>query len=130
MLTFIVGLSSFITAHDIKFFRIPSSLVSLLGGIGFYLHGLTHLHSFILSSLIALIAHYGPREPYIGKGDIKFMAAASLFIPFSFLDIFFTIMGITGVISGLYSIKYKGESYFPFAPSISFALIYVILLAG
>lgn len=64
----------------------------------------------------------------LGFGDIKFFAAAGLWLSFAALPIFLIISGLGGILLGLVWKKATGESAFPFGPALIIAFTVCLCL--
>jgi leader peptidase (prepilin peptidase)/N-methyltransferase len=58
----------------------------------------------------------------LGLGDVKFFAAAGLWLPVMLIPYFLFAAGLIGAVMGLLWKKFVGEKEFPFAPALCFAL--------
>lgn len=85
---------------------------------GGFAWGLSGLMTFLL------------KKQALGFGDVKFFAAAGLWLGFSALPLFLIIAGLCGVVIGLIWRVYQGKGAFPFGPALIASLYICILLNG
>lgn len=81
--------------------------------------------------LFGLILHYGffffTKKQGIGVDDLKFFAVAGLMIGIDQMMIFMILSGILGTVFGLFWIRLKKDSTFPFAPALVAAFLICVL---
>ncbi len=130
MISLIVSLASYISLKDIECFRIPNVFVCIIALCGFIEKGFVNLYSILFLLTFSFLFHYIPKTPKIGKGDIKYITSVGFFIPISYLSLFCIVTGMSAIIISYYFCNKNNSKFLPFAPSISFGLISVILLAG
>jgi leader peptidase (prepilin peptidase)/N-methyltransferase len=63
----------------------------------------------------------------LGLGDVKFLAAAGLWLQFNTAPWFLALAGCIGVAFGLLQRRFGGGKEFPFAPSLCIALAVCVL---
>ncbi len=132
-----IGLLPAIAIIDLEFGIIPDGLNILLGIFGLWWVGASKgnypLALIIGGSMLAvglfcaLIYSRWRKQEMLGLGDVKFLAAAGLWLQFSTAPWFLALAGLIGVIFGLVQKKLGGDKQFPFAPSLCLALVICVL---
>jgi leader peptidase (prepilin peptidase)/N-methyltransferase len=69
------------------------------------------------------------RKEVLGLGDVKFFAAAGMWLPVMMIPWFLALSGLLGVGLGLAWQKWKKEEIFPFAPALCLALAFCVLFS-
>lgn len=126
-----LGLLPAIALVDFAFGLIPDELTIMLAITGFLW---TAISGDIFMGLVASAALLGlglllalgyskwrGRE-MLGLGDVKFFAAAGLWLPLAMAPWFLALSGIIGVVVGTAWQRVFGEKEFPFAPALCSAL--------
>jgi leader peptidase (prepilin peptidase) / N-methyltransferase len=132
-----LGLLPAIAIVDMMFGIIPDGMNISLAALGIlyltfgdssFFHGLL---SFAIMLFIGLAFAFGYSRwrgrDMLGLGDVKFMAAASLWLSFQDIPIFLLISGLCGIVFGLCWRRFGGNAEFPFAPSLAAALTLCLL---
>jgi len=83
---------------------------------------------FVLAYLLTWGMSALLKKQAMGGGDIKFFAAAGLWLGPMVLPLFMMLSGGLGVIFGLISRKITGREYFPFGPALIVAFIICLLM--
>jgi len=127
-----IGLLAAITLIDLAFGVIPDELnltlallgiVSLLLGQGDIFLGLVASAGLLGLSLLLAIGYSKLRgREMLGLGDVKFFAAAGLWIPLMMIPWFLVAAGVIGVIIGSLWKFFTKNSEFPFAPALCLSL--------
>ncbi len=129
MIYIVLGLLSTISIVDIKRLYIPDSLLialALLALINGGDWGAMFLSAVVLGGLGVLLRQaYVVKDklPALGLGDCKMLFVCGLWLQPTMIPAFLIIAGLCGVITGIvwYYLDYGDR--FPFAPSISLALL-------
>ena len=127
-----------IVASDLETFIIPDEMVILLAVLGILWRHLVMpgwgqalagamLGAGLTLGLRALFILLR-RKQGLGLGDVKFIAAAGIWIGVAGLSWLLIIGGCLGVVFGLLWQAKMGKKYFPFGPSLAVALYAIILL--
>lgn len=132
-----LGLLPAIALIDFSFGIIPDGLNLLLGlcGIGWaFSHGDIFI-GMIMSALLlclglGLALGYSKLrgKEMLGIGDVKFFAAAGLWLPLEYGPPFLFGAGLFGILFSLAWRRISGEKEFPFAPALCFSLALCILV--
>lgn len=128
-----LGLLPAIAIIDLLFGIIPdwfNSVLALLG-FGWLLAGGGELTIGLMMGglllLLGLLMAYGyswlRRKEMLGLGDVKFFAAAGLWLQMTTLIWFLIIAGFLGAINGLVWKRVMGSEQSPFAPALCLSLI-------
>lgn len=127
-----LGLLPAIALTDLAFGLIPDELNLALGLLGLtsLILGEGDLFMALIGSagllglglLLAIVYSKWRGREMLGLGDVKFFAAAGLWLPAMLIPWFLFISGLLGAILGLLWKKFIGEKEFPFAPALSLAL--------
>lgn len=127
-----LGLLPAITLVDLAFGLIPDGLNLALGFFGLLglLMGGGDLFMGIIGSaglmglglLLAILYSKLRGREMLGLGDVKFFAAAGLWLPIMLIPWFLFIAGLIGIVTGLLWKHYLGEKEFPFAPALCLSL--------
>lgn len=130
--TLALGLLVAIAMIDLAFGLIPDELnlvLALLGlaalllGQGDLFLGLVGSAGLLGLGLLLAIGYSKLRgREMLGLGDVKFFAAAGLWIPLMIIPWFLFIAGLLGAILGLVWRHFSGEKEFPFAPALCASL--------
>lgn len=104
------------TGHNLFALQLPVALMNMAVYSGL---------AMIIRWVFLLIMKKDP----LGGGDIKFFAAAGIWLSFSQLPVFMFISGFSGVIIGIIWKKTTGEETFPFGPALILAFISCLLLS-
>lgn len=133
---------------DLKHKILPNILVLILMALGLLrLAALIMTHDTITEALLMRYlggaALYGVfayalgwitskvlNKPALGMGDVKFFAAAGLWLGISQLATFCILSGVLGVVLGLFWQKIKKETVFPFGPALILAFITLLWFGG
>ncbi|MEZ5813226.1 MAG: prepilin peptidase [Alphaproteobacteria bacterium] len=132
---------------DVRSKILPNNLVAVLGVIGiFYRFWPAYIQAgyetqiieygggaFVYAAFIWIVGWAMQkflRKPVLGMGDVKFFAAAGLWLGISNLGTFCMLSGVFGVIFGLFWRKIKGEAAFPFGPALIISFFVLLLLDG
>lgn len=128
-----VGLLPAIAMVDLLFGIIPNAFNILLGlfGFGWLLSGGGEITIGLMMAgimlLLGLLLAYGyswlRRKEMLGLGDVKFFAAAGLWLEISTLIWFLIIAGFMGALNGLLWKKVMGSDQSPFAPALCLSLL-------
>lgn len=140
-----------IIAIDLEHYIIPDALniaLAVFGVLAFILAGLgaDDMRAYIMEyapRMLAGVLIYGgmawglraifgwlmKREP-LGLGDVKFFAAAGLWLGFELLPAFLMISGVGGIVLGLIWRAATGSREFPFGPSLVLAFTVCLLWRG
>ena len=129
VLNLTVGLAGVaaIAAASVFAFDAPSHLVSMLGqglGAAILYGGLAWGLRFLFLKLM--------RKEALGLGDVKFFAAAGVWLGLSpdALAAFLMLSGVFGVVIALVWRKATGEAEFPFGPALIASFLAVLLWRG
>jgi prepilin signal peptidase PulO-like enzyme (type II secretory pathway) len=132
-----VGLLPAIAMIDLLFGIIPDWFNLLLAALGmaWLLAGGGQLTIGLMMSgillLLGLLMVYGyswvRRKEMLGLGDVKFFAAAGLWLQITTLFWFLIIAGVFGVINGLLWKRLTGTEQSPFAPALCLSLLGCLL---
>ncbi len=127
-----LGLLPAIALVDLSFGVIPDEmnfalgffgLIGLLTGGGNIFLALVGLAALLGLGLFLAIAYSKWRgREMLGLGDVKFFAAAAIWLPLMLLPWFLFLAGIFGAIMGLLWKRFVGEKEFPFAPALCLSL--------
>jgi leader peptidase (prepilin peptidase)/N-methyltransferase len=132
---------------DIRSKILPNNLVAALGAIGIFYR---FWPAYIPAGYEIQIIEYGGgalvyaafiwivgwvmqkfmRKPALGMGDVKFFAAAGLWLGASNFGTFCILSGLFGVVFGLFWRKIRGEDAFPFGPALIVSFFVLLLLDG
>lgn len=124
---------------DVRSHIIPDALNALLAWLAVYYLALTLPITFwwwhaasagVLGGLGAFFA--GPyskwrKRDMLGWGDVKFFAAAGLWLPLPLISMFLTLAGVFGVIGALIYRAKTGQAETPFAPALCLSLWLTVL---
>jgi prepilin signal peptidase PulO-like enzyme (type II secretory pathway) len=131
-LAFGLGLLPSIALIDIHFGIIPDELNLLialdgilwllLGGGDFYLGMMTAAILLGLGLFLALVYSRWRGREMLGLGDVKFFAAAGLWLRPDTAAWFLAIAGLCGVVTSYLWKRAGGDKELPFAPGLCFAL--------
>ncbi len=127
-----LGLLPAIAMIDLAFGIIPDGLnitLGLLGVTGLIL-GQGDLFMGLVGSagllgmglLLAIVYSKWRGREMLGLGDVKFFAAAGLWLPAMMIPWFLIIAGLLGAAMGLFWKHMSGAKEFPFAPALCLAL--------
>ncbi|MFT6077790.1 MAG: leader peptidase (prepilin peptidase)/N-methyltransferase [Myxococcota bacterium] len=94
-------------------------------GIGYYF--LSSVGFVIFGLILRYGFYFVTKKEGIGIDDIKFLAPAGLLLGFDNALIFMTLSGIFGMIFGPLWMRLKKDDTFPFAPSITTALLFCLI---
>ncbi|MCL2469958.1 MAG: A24 family peptidase [Alphaproteobacteria bacterium] len=98
-------------------------LIGLLVGDGDVYFGLINAAGLLgLGLLLALVYSKWRGQEMLGLGDVKFLAAAGLWLPFMQIPWFLLASGIAGIAMGVLWRFLTGEKTFPFAPALCLSL--------
>jgi len=132
-----LGLLPAIAVIDLLFGIIPDGFNLLLAllGLGWLMAGGAELTVALMISgvmlLLGLLLAYGyswlRRKDMLGLGDVKFFAAAGLWLQPALLPSFLMGAGLLGVISGLIWKRVTGNAQSPFAPALCVSLLGCLL---
>lgn len=127
-----LGLLVAIAFIDLAFGIIPDGLnislaalglIALLMGDGdVYLHLIGMAGLLGLGLLLAITYSKFRKKEMLGLGDVKFFAAAGLWLPITMIPWFLVAAGVIGVLLGLLCRYITGEEEFPFAPALCLSL--------
>jgi len=127
-----LGLLPAIALIDLAFGLIPDELNILLGffgllslilGEGDVFMGLIGAAGLLGLGLLLAIGYSKWRgQEMLGLGDVKFFAAAGLWLPVMLIPWFLFASGVIGAILGLLWKKFVGTKEFPFAPALCLTL--------
>lgn len=127
-----LGLLPAMAMIDLAFGIIPDELNVLLAlfglaaliiGEGDVFMGLVGSAGLLGLGLLLAIGYSKLRgKEMLGLGDVKFFAAAGLWLPVMVIPWFLVISGFLGVVLGLIWKYFVGEKEFPFAPALCVAL--------
>lgn len=127
-----LGLLPAIALIDLSFGLIPDELnialgllgvISLIIGEGDVFMGLVGSAGLLGLGLLLAIGYSKWRgREMLGLGDVKFFAAAGVWLPAMLIPWFLLAAGLLGIIVGFVWKKISGEKEFPFAPALSLAL--------
>ncbi len=135
-LAFGLGILPGITLVDLTFGVIPDELNLALGlaglatliGTGEVFTGLiTSAGLLALGLILALVYSEWRGREMLGLGDVKFFAAAGLWLPMEFAPWFLGLAGVVGMIFGILWKRRGGGHEFPFAPALCVALAVCVL---
>lgn len=151
-LFFILALTPFLLALlviDLEKMILPNALVFIVGAIGFFYMIYTSFFVTSLSQKLYLVDHvigfflYGGvswflgwfmskllKKDALGFGDVKFFAAAGIWLGVSSLSVFCFFAGIFGVIMALIWQVFFKKRTFPFGPALITSLYLLILFEG
>jgi len=132
-----LGLMVAIAIVDLQFGIIPDGLNLLLALVGVWWvwksGGDFDMALMIAGGLLAVglfcalvYSKWRGRE-MLGLGDVKFFAAAGLWLPFDTAPWFLALAGIFGILMSLAWRKAGGGKEFPFAPALCLSLIVCVL---
>jgi len=111
----VLGIAALITTH-ITAAGTPEALWTVLGSAA-----LVSAVYGIVPMLIRYIFLLVMKKDGLGFGDIKFFAAAGLWLNFAVLPLFLIISGFGGILLGIIWKKVTGEDAFPFGPALIIA---------
>lgn len=74
-----------------------------------------------------MVSRYRKRDA-LGGGDIGLIISIGMFITLKYISIFLFLSGIFGVVCGVIYKKISSNDEFPFAPSLLFAMLIVLLI--
>lgn len=133
---------------DFEHKRLPNQLVLIVAGMGalsfmlklfempYQWEGLTLNYIggaavyFLITLLLGIFMKRVLKKEALGLGDVKFFAAAGLWIGIENLPLFMILSGMFGVIIGiLWRLKTK-QSTFPFGPALILSLFLILSLDG
>lgn len=126
-----LGLLPAIGLIDLAFGVIPDGLNLLLAAFGFgwivakgdvFMGLVTATGLLALGLLLALGYSKWRGREMLGLGDVKFFAAAGLWLPVTQVPVFLFAAGILGVLLGLLWQRAGGGKEFPFAPALCLSL--------
>ena len=127
-----LGLLPAIALIDLAFGLIPDELnlllgvlglISLIMGEGDVFMGLVGTAGLLGLGLLLAIGYSKWRgREMLGLGDVKFFAAAGLWLPAMLIPWFLMGAGILGAVLGIVWKKISGEKEFPFAPALCLSL--------
>ena len=83
---------------------------------------------FVTAYLITWGVSLALKKQAMGGGDIKFFAAAGIWLGPAILPMFMMVAGGFGVIFGLISKRITGEKYFPFGPALIISFLLALLM--
>ncbi len=131
------GLLPAIAVVDLLFGIIPDVFNALLAvlGLGWLLSGGGELTVGLMLSgmmlLFGLFLAYGysalRRKEMLGLGDVKFFAAAGLWLQPAVMPWFMVAAGLMGAVSGLFWKRMIGGEQSPFAPALCLSLLGCLL---
>ncbi|MGE4351744.1 MAG: A24 family peptidase [Bdellovibrionales bacterium] len=127
-----LGILAAISLIDFSFGLIPDELnvlVALLGiaalivGHGDVFLGLVGAAGLLGLGLLLAIGYSKLRkQEMLGLGDVKFFAAAGLWLPLMMIPWFLVFSGVIGVVLGIVWKHFTGSKEFPFAPALCLTL--------
>ncbi|HBM90687.1 MAG TPA: hypothetical protein DD400_02255 [Rhodospirillaceae bacterium] len=127
-----LGLLPAIAMIDLAFGLIPDGLnltlavlglISLIIGDGDLSWGFINSAGLLGLGLLLALGYSKIRgREMLGIGDVKFFAAAGLWLPVMLVPWFLAISGVTGIVVGLLWRLISGEKEFPFAPALCLSL--------
>lgn len=137
-------------AIDAEHYILPDQLVALVAGVGAILiiyQYLAYESSFgfgrqallklaglavfaALAWLIGVLVGFLKKREALGFGDVKFFAAAGLWLGLTYLPFFLICAGVIGIVSGLYYRLVLKKELFPFGPALILTLYAGLLLQG
>ncbi|MGE0108653.1 MAG: prepilin peptidase [Bdellovibrionales bacterium] len=127
-----LGLLPAIAMIDLAFGLIPDELnaalalcgfSSLVIGYGDISWGLINASALLALGLFLALGYSKMRgREMLGLGDVKFFAAAGLWLPLQLSPWFLGMAGILGIVMGLFWRLTIGEKEFPFAPALCLSL--------
>ena len=127
-----LGLLVAITFIDLAFGVIPDGLNILLGLLGvatlfmsgedIYLRLIGVAGLLGLALILALGYSKFRGKEMLGLGDVKFFAAAGIWLPIQVIPWFLTGAGVLGVLLGVIWQRFSGSKEFPFAPALCLSL--------
>ena len=127
-----LGLLPAIALIDVYFGVIPDELNILVAATGFcwtqsssndpYESLITAVGLLALGLFLALVYSRLRGREMLGLGDVKFFAAAGLWLPFEIAPWFLAVAGIAGAIYGLIWKYAGGGQELPFAPALCLSL--------
>ena len=132
-----IGLMTAIAFVDLQFGLIPDGLNLLLAVTGVWWisssGGDINMALIVSGGLLAvglfcalIYSRWRGRE-MLGLGDVKFFAAAGLWLPFEIAPWFLALAGVLGVGIGFLWRRAGGGKEFPFAPALCLSLILCLL---
>jgi leader peptidase (prepilin peptidase)/N-methyltransferase len=132
-----LGLMVAIALVDLQFGIIPDGLNALLAFDGAWWvwksGGDLYMALIVSGALLAvglfcaiIYSKWRGRE-MLGIGDVKFFAAAGLWLPFDMAPWFLALAGVFGVLLGVAWKRAGGGKEFPFAPALCLSLIFCVL---
>lgn len=117
---------------DLAFGIIPDGLnllLGLLGGVALFMGdgdvymGLIGAAGLLgLGLLLAITYSKIRKKEMLGLGDVKFFAAAGLWLPITMIPWFLVASGVIGLVMGLVWQRVTGTKEFPFAPALCLSL--------
>jgi len=127
-----LGILVAISFIDLAFGIIPDGLNILLGVLGIvassigegdvYLSLIGSAGLLGLGLLLAITYSKIRKKEMLGLGDVKFFAAAGLWLPITMIPWFLVISGVLGIVLGVIWKYVFGEKEFPFAPALCLSL--------
>ncbi len=116
---------------------IPDALQVTIGATGVAYGVMTTMHlsemlgGMLVGALIGLVLQYGFRyatgKDGLGTGDVKFMAAAGIWLGLSPLVTFLFYSGVLGVASALLWRMIHPDPRFPFGPALALSLFLLVM---
>lgn len=83
---------------------------------------------FVMAYILTWGVSLALKKQAMGGGDIKFFAAAGIWLGPVVLPMFMMVAGACGVIFGLISRRLTGRAYFPFGPALIVSFIVALLM--
>lgn len=133
---------------DLEVKRLPNPLVAIVAVLAIPFHyssgvfltpmmSLTWLEMIVGAALFGGISWVLERvmtkllnKPSMGFGDVKFFAAAGLWLGAGQAGNFMLISGLGGVLISVLWKMYRGESNFPFGPALILSLYALLIITG
>lgn len=132
-----IGLMVAIAFIDLQFGIIPDGLNLLLAIVGawwvwksggdFYIAMVVSGSLLAVGLFCALVYSRWRGLEMLGLGDVKFFAAAGLWLPFDMAPWFLVLAGAFGVLLSIVWRRAGGGKEFPFAPALCLSLIICVL---
>lgn len=113
-----------IAVIDLRTGRIPTPLVIFCGFLALCTVGLQNVLLAFILYMMGQIIHALLPKPTLGRGDVKFLAMAGLWISFSQLPFYLVLAGLGGIGTAI-ALR---QRIFPLGPALCFALGLTVLL--
>ncbi|MDD3287831.1 MAG: A24 family peptidase [Alphaproteobacteria bacterium] len=134
-----IGLLPAIASIDLAFGIIPDTLNGMLAALGLIwimtgdgdlFMALINSAGLLLFGILLAVGYSKLRgRDMLGMGDVKFFAAAGLWLPIELIPWFFVTAGVSGAAIGVIWQLKGGDKEFPFAPALCLSLAACVFYA-